>query len=932
MALAKRFLLISVLLFGASYAHATACTGLATCVQYATVGGGSSGASTAVAAYGANNTAGNTLMAILWIGNATVVPIPAFTDSQGNVWTVVGCTSTTTSGRPPQSCFAYAPNCASGANTVTATFSSGSPSTLMTILEYSGLLVAYSYDTSNFSVANTSPAPTNSVLVGNGAPDLLIGFGINDYHNSGTFGASAGWNQVNVGNGSTYAQIATWEQAGVSAGTYTNAVTNNNVISNGCLEAGIVAFRSVLPSGIVHLQDGFNYQASGSSLAAALPFNATSGNLVIVSARNDDHSSVSATISGCSYTWIRAISAVANGYASPEFDSWYAQVGSSGACTATVSWSAGTPANTVVIISEYKGLSTSIYALEAYATSGAIVSTPVVSTLTTAGTSDLLYTFVDSYDGPNTAPSVSMAPSSGQFQTLQFMGPRPTDYIFNKVVSAGPQTNSVAVTTYGTNNWNSGFMLAFRSVLPTVGSLQHATSSASSTTVTTTLPLTVTAGDMIIAGAYSYAADSSLGGQIQAVTDSNSCVYQEVPNAMIQYQTGSLTTFYCPNSAGGTVAVTLTTSPSTTLDLAVDEVRGVATSNPLYSSTIGAIWATGSLTTVTTNNLVLPTGTYYLYSPLGDLTANLPNVYSQTANFQAHNQVVNYLVNVPYYLRQTSDEVVTASTVSNSVTATSNMSRAYLGIAAFSTVPFTGSRPVQSMLAGWLASSFNLAKLFTLPITSGNHLAVYANFQTQGCDSGSGAPSIADTLSNTWTLAKGGTASDYYAVWVSGASTSGVDTVTVTCLSNSSSIAMSMLELAAVSGVDHANGANSASATSLADGGITTTHANELVVGFGGTAVTSSCDANFPLGTGSLTQWRNFTNSACTQLVTWDLLEGSTGTYTNTYTTSPAQIMTAAIIGFAPSGGAGATQPSVQIISKLENKDELWKAFWGEGQ
>jgi hypothetical protein len=42
--------------------------------------------------------------------------------------------------------------------------------------------------------------------------------------------------------------------------------------------------------------------------------------------------------------------------------------------------------------------------------------------------------------------------------------------------------------------------------------------------------------------------------------------------------------------------------------------------------------------------------------------------------------------------------------------------------------------------------------------------------------------------------------------------------------------------------------------------------------------------------------------------------------------------MTAAIIGFAPSGGAGATQPSVQIISKLENKDELWKAFWGEGQ
>lgn len=72
MALAKRFLLISVLLFGASYAHATACSGSATCVQYAsTTGLGGSGTFTSLTtsiAFGSNNTAGNTLIAVIGLG------------------------------------------------------------------------------------------------------------------------------------------------------------------------------------------------------------------------------------------------------------------------------------------------------------------------------------------------------------------------------------------------------------------------------------------------------------------------------------------------------------------------------------------------------------------------------------------------------------------------------------------------------------------------------------------------------------------------------------------------------------------------------------------------------------------------------------------------------------------------------------------------
>src|ERR1017187_3780599 len=123
----KKFFILFVLAFAATFAHAASCTLPATCVQFAsTTGLGGTGvftSPTTSVAFGANNTAGNTLIAVIGLGSDSSPSTATVTDTQGNVWVTVGCENIKDTGSGPYyaSCIAYARNANAGANTVTVT-------------------------------------------------------------------------------------------------------------------------------------------------------------------------------------------------------------------------------------------------------------------------------------------------------------------------------------------------------------------------------------------------------------------------------------------------------------------------------------------------------------------------------------------------------------------------------------------------------------------------------------------------------------------------------------------------------------------------------------------------------------------------------------------------------------------------------------------
>jgi hypothetical protein len=482
MALAKRFLLISVLLFGASYAHATACSGSATCVQYAsTTGLGGSGTFTSLTtsiAFGSNNTAGNTLIAVIGLGG-NLAAQATVADTQSNTWAIVGCENINVTPYVG-SCIAYAPNCKAGANTVTVTETGGSSTSLVqvvTVTEYAGYLTSVPYDASNITSKATSPAPAVAINTA-GASELLISYGFSDYNNTGTWGVTSGFNLVNTINGGTYFQLGMWEEAGVAAGNWSNTITNSG--TNRSLHVGIAAFRSVLPT-VAHMQGVASNALASTTIAATLPFNVSSGDLLVV-AMSATSSTGTVSISGCSATWYKAALFNTSG------DIWYAMNNSSGACTATVTL--GNTNNVSMALDEYRGLSHT-FAVENYS---AVTGTanPVNNSLPTSGTSDLIYTAVSSFtvNYTPTGPSSQMTPSSGFGQRTQsfFAGGNPGVTVFDETAAAGTQTNNVTVSNILGGSTLGGTIIAFRSVIPTVGSVQWNACTVA-LTVNTTCPL-----------------------------------------------------------------------------------------------------------------------------------------------------------------------------------------------------------------------------------------------------------------------------------------------------------------------------------------------------------------------------------------------------------------------------------------------------------
>jgi hypothetical protein len=180
-------------------------------------------ASTILASFPSNNTAGNLLIMVFRVNAA--VTVTSVTDSQGNTWIVSPDGNISTTGETYN--FWYAQNCKAGANTVTLVISA-SDGTTMCIGEYSGVATSGALD-GHAAAAGTSSGNITTTTAG----DLLIGYGAN---NTGTvFVAGAGYTireqQSNV--------VAFEDNLAGAPGTY------SATFSAGPSDTGVMAFKPV---------------------------------------------------------------------------------------------------------------------------------------------------------------------------------------------------------------------------------------------------------------------------------------------------------------------------------------------------------------------------------------------------------------------------------------------------------------------------------------------------------------------------------------------------------------------------------------------------------------------------------------------------------------------------------------------------------------
>jgi Putative Ig domain len=192
--------------------------------QPASTSSGSAGPLTAVStAFGANNTAGNLIIAFVRMSTSTQTV--TVTDSLGNVYTQAAAAVQIADGS--QVHLFYARNILGGANTVTATFSASNNHPWLAVYEYRGLSTTAPLDqtasgTGSGTAASTAPTPTTT-----SANELVFaGFGLPASY-TGTQAAGTGFTILNnvPNTGATALSVAATESkpatvVGAQTGTF----------------------------------------------------------------------------------------------------------------------------------------------------------------------------------------------------------------------------------------------------------------------------------------------------------------------------------------------------------------------------------------------------------------------------------------------------------------------------------------------------------------------------------------------------------------------------------------------------------------------------------------------------------------------------------------------------------------------------------------
>jgi hypothetical protein len=406
--------------------------------------------------------------------------------------------------------------------------------------------------------------------------------------------------------------------------------------------------------------------------------------------------------------------------------------------------------------------------------------------------------------------------------------------------------------------------------------------------VSVTAAITVTAGNLVIADVLSNGDNPPIN-----VTDNFGDVFHPAPVSFIGDPPGVFTTFYCANVHGGatTVSATLVGGGSTGIDIYLTEISGLAKSSPVGPSTFTVAYGGNSEALAVT----VPSGTYYLYSAVGDATSG--STYTGTSGF------TQYAAGGSYF-RAAWGQVVspsTTTTYSNTIGTSGTFGNSVADLLAFSVTSVTGPRVIQTSNNGVSLGNTFVTDTYTGPVTAGNLLVVFGSWD------GATIPSFSDSLGNTWTELESGNS---FGLWTAVANSTGSDTVS---LNPSANVSIQLEEVAGVSGpAQHASNASTAAA-SLSTGSITTTNANDLVFAFGGSQ--GACNSIDFTGWSSGWQFFNDTGSHCSQSVGLEQLMSSTGTFAATFTVVSSTNLAAAILSMPASiPFTYSSQPVVNVI------------------
>lgn len=888
-----RLWLLGLLAFCSVHAWATACSGSAHCVQYATAGGGGSVLPSQSVTFGSNNTAGNTLV-LMWgqtDGSGTLTPPSSVTDTNSNTWYIVPVYAEGTGGAEATLWVAYAPDCNAGADTVTISWSSNQYS-LITAIEEPGIITPYAFDSNAVGGSATTTVSIAPAIVPSGATDVLVSAGYVDYANSGTWGSpTSGFNLINTVAGGTYFQMATYDQV-ATAGSYPNTLTNSGVNRN--FVGMTAAFRTVAPT-VGTVQAAFGITSSGTSVTTStLPYTTTSGSFLLASVVNNSTFGIT-SVTGCSQTWQFLGQDQPGGntfvYYAPNASSVAA-----GSCSVTFAVS-GSATSISASISEVIGV-LSAYPLGQIASSAPSSGLPISTTLALQETNLFLYSVIGM---PNSFNVSTVIPPSSGFISRGSVGTggSKTALMISDSISTtvGSYTSSTTVSgSGGSPSPPTQILIAFRTALYSPSVLQTTCGQALTSTSLTVTPLT----SSLPAGTTRVAWFTGSNTGTLALSDTGSDTFQL--SAANSWFADSWIA-YAPNASGG--AVTLTDTTSGTHEMCIFDIYGAGTMSPVWGQT--QYHSFTSSTTVPSGSVVLPSGTYVL---LGLLARNLSNTYTVGAGWGTyfdHNQSpsTTYLD-----LVQADVQLVTsAGTYNHNVTANTSISQSSNAIFAFGTTNNTNPRPIQSM--SFENNAGSVSKALFSPLKAGDEVVVETATDSL-------TPSVcSDSQSNSFTTLDGGTGSVNYGIFRFTAQ-AGADTVTCSG-SGSGQNVMNIVEYTPMGATDCVASAWNASSASLSSGNCAVTDSADLVMTFG-TAQGPITHAVLNPDGSWITPRQLNQGEEGTSADWFDQFPGETGNYSATWTLDTARTLSSTVVALTPRTITQSNQPVVQIITKLQRE------------
>jgi hypothetical protein len=826
-------------------------------------------------AYASNTTAGNMLIAFIVENNGTFRSITGVSDTSGNTWKVLGTNSTSFASTE----VAYVPSCIGGADTVSFTLSGTALGSLF-ILEISGADSSYPIESYLRNMTATA-TPITSPKIYAPSGDLVLNFASTQFQTSTLTPADANFSVLDTVSSSGTATLYSLTSTGAEYQTQVAASLTPQSFHD------IAVSIRPAPTSSPHFVQGKSFYQGSTVTSQALPsMTINSGDMLFVTVQ----ASFVPTVTGCSATW-HFINQ--NSTPSQPVYAWYANNLASGACAPTVT--VGSASTMYLTEQEYTNLPTS-YSLDTWVNTG-FGSSPLTISGDTSNANELLIAVASNFNnGTSTNAYASMSSGFVPRNWATNQAPTFTEVFDYNVASASTTTNTI---TIGSSSGNySALMVAFRSTVPTIGRIQQTNKSVTST-ISTTLAFNenITAGNLLVVTIMASAATDLSNTAIPTLSDNVGDVWKVVPYTFATADAGmGQFTFYCPNAVGGATTLTIGSlgSVSQNIDIVATEVKGMSNSYPYLTLRRVGPGGPTDASPLTIPSVTLPTGTYYLYNPLGDNTA-----HTYTSSGGALTYALS--LNSPDFLRAVFDKVVTSGTYSNTITSSSTFAYASSIIIVFSATAVNQNIPhtVQATQGGSLGTGDTPIREFPLPVTSGNYLVVFSTWH-------SGSGSISDTMGNTWTQYSASPST--YGFWVTQASSTAMDTITVTTTDTATSL---LFEINA-SGIQGHNATATTTGTTISTGNVTTVHSNVLLESF----VTANPFTTFTGSAGwftSQTSASHFPNGLAQEQVV-----STTGTYSNSFTGAVSEPLSAGIVAFyGPSLTPSTTQPVINFLSML---------------